>query len=384
VKFTIPRHRGSDVELDLPWPAVYFWTALPLLTGVAILLQRHAFAHPGRPIVYVMIVLLPWIFELAGITLPRPLFVALVLSGTLGLALKPVDIDIAPFPMVFMASEMGTIASLRESAVWAAAAMGLMAGLDIWGPYHQSFPWYIGIGLGWLGGVLVGFQVELLMKLRIAQETLAARAATDERRRIAREIHDVIAHSLTVMMLHVTGARRALGRDTRDASAALEEAERLGRQSLQDVRRAVGLLGESGDPQIAPMPGAADLAGLIDQFRSAGAQIVTRFDGEFGSLQPTTGLAVYRIVQESLTNAAKHAPGSSVAVTIRVGRDDAAVRVTNRLTAGPAVSSSSKPNGLGLWGMRERASLLGGSFEAGAEDGQWVVNASVPTARPTA
>jgi len=225
--------------------------------------------------------------------------------------------------------------------------------------------------------------VQLLAKLRAAQEELATRAATDERRRIARELHDVIAHSLTVMMLHVTGARRALERDTRDATAALEEAERLGRQSLQDVRRVVGVLGVEGGREPAPMPGAPDLTTLIDQFRNAGATISANIDGELGTLEPTAGLALYRIVQESLTNAAKHAPGMPIEVAIEVGPDRTSIRVVNVVSDAAAPRTAVRSSGLGLWGMNERAALLGGTVSAGADDRSWIVEVIVPSAQPS-
>jgi len=383
---------ASAVEVEWSGTFAWLWTTLPLFTGLGILAQRHALTSPRRDTLLVVVAVLPWLMQLAflfpprrvyslslGDTKPwalfrRVLFPGLVFAGTYGLLLHPVEIDIAPFPLVFLVSEMAASGPIADGAFWTVASMGLIAGMDVWGKYNQSYPWYIGLALGWGGGMIVRQQMRLLTELRAAQAGLAARAATDERRRIAREVHDVIAHSLTVMMLHVTGARRALARDPKDASAALEEAERLGRQSLQDVRRVVGILGVEGQ-EPTPLPGAGDVTALIDRFRGAGATISADISGELNSLEPTAGLALYRIVQESLTNAAKHAPGTSIDIAIVVTGSSTQVRVRNALSDAPKTRS----NGLGLWGMRERAALLGGSLHAEAVDGRWTVEAVVPS-----
>jgi signal transduction histidine kinase len=390
---------ATPAEVEWSGAFVWLWTILPLATGVGILLQRHALSSPGRDTIFVAIAVLPWVIQLAFLLPPRRVynvsigstkpwflfravvFPALVVGGTYGLLLHPVEIDIAPFPLVHMVSAMAATGPVGEGAFWMVAAMGLIAGMDVWGKYNQSYPWYIGIALAWGGGMLVRTQMRLLTQLRAAQADLATRAATDERRRIARELHDVIAHSLTVMILHVTGARRALARDPRDASAALEEAERLGRQSLQDVRRVVGVLGTGSESEPAPMPEALDVASLIDQFTNAGATISADIRGDLGSLEPTAGLALYRIVQESLTNAAKHAPGMPIEISIDVQRDRTCIRVINVLTDAAAPKIAARSNGLGLWGMKERAALLGGSVSVGADDRSWIVDAIVPRAQ---
>ena len=133
-------------------------------------------------------------------------------------------------------------------------------------------------------------------------------------------MHDVIAHSLSVTLLHVTGARHALqqDRDIDDAVGALSDAERLGRQAMADIRRTVGLL-EAGrtngsSPTMTPEPGIADIPELINDFVQAGLPITLRTDGEPDQVSAAVGLALYRITQESLANIAKHAPASKAQV----------------------------------------------------------------------
>ena len=232
----------------------------------------------------------------------------------------------------------------------------------------------------WVGGttfagvacVMGRRQRDLLVQLRIAQLGLAQRAQAEERTRIARELHDVIGHSLTVSLMHVSVARLALDEDRAVAERALEEAERLGRASLDEVRHAVGLLREAdGSESTAPLPAGADVEALLEQFRTAGADVDATVDPALSSVPGTVGLAAYRILQESLTNASKHAPGAAIVVQAEVARD--AVRLTVE-SAGPPRAGS----GLGLLGMRERAEALGGSCTAGAGGAGWLVRAELP------
>ncbi len=173
-------------------------------------------------------------------------------------------------------------------------------------------------------------------------------------------------------MLHVTSARLALEHDPADAARALAEAERLGRESLAEVRLALGMLHGSDDPgRTAPLPGADGLPALVERYRSAGADITLVAEGDAGRLPATTGLAVYRILQEALTNAIKHAPGSPTAVRLSVGAD----------AVGLAVDSAGEPGtgtGLGVLSMRERAESLGGSCQAGPGGRGWLVRATLP------
>ena len=238
--------------------------------------------------------------------------------------------------------------------------------------------WIAGASMALVGGLLIRHQVTLLAELHAAQAELADRARTEERNRIARELHDVIAHSLTVSLLHVASARMAVQFDPAGAVRALQEAERLGRESLDEVRATVGLLRVEEDDARAtagvapPLPGAADLPDLVRRFRSAGAEVDLHADGDLTAPPATTGLTLYRIVQEAVTNAVKHAPGAPVSVAVTV--TGSAVELTVD-SAGPPGSGS----GSGLLNMRERAQSLGGSLTAGPGGRGWLVRASLPS-----
>jgi signal transduction histidine kinase len=159
--------------------------------------------------------------------------------------------------------------------------------------------------------------------------------------------------------------------DPADAARALAEAERLGRECLADVRTTVGMLRDSSAGSSAPLPGLDGLPALIEQFRSAGADVTLAVEGDTGGLPATTGLAVYRILQEALTNAVKHAPGSPTAVRLTAGANQ--VTLTADSSGEPGAGS-----GIGVVSMRERAESVGGRCEAGPGGRGWLVRATFP------
>jgi signal transduction histidine kinase len=217
-------------------------------------------------------------------------------------------------------------------------------------------------------------QAQLIDELRAAQAGLADRARVEERNRIARELHDVIGHALTVSQLHVSSARLAVEEDPAEAMASLVEAERLGMQSLREVRHAVGLLREDGDPSATtPLPGAEQLPALVDGFRRAGVDISYEVVGEPVRLPATVAITVYRILQEALTNVARHAAGAATRVRIEV--DPAQTVLTVDSTGEAGVNNH---GGIGLSTMKERAEVLGGDLAAGPSPSGWRVRAVLP------
>lgn len=211
-----------------------------------------------------------------------------------------------------------------------------------------------------------------LARERDQQARLAVAA---ERARIAREMHDVVAHSLTVMVALADGAAAALTRDPERSRHALDEVSATGRTALADMRRVLGVLTEESAP-LDPQPGGPDLVALVDGFRIAGLPVETVTAG--GPLPPDAGLqlAVYRIVQESLTNTLRYAPGAGhVEVRIARGPDHVTVDVTDDggINRPPLPVGS----GRGVIGMRERAAVYGGTIEAGPYRRGWRVHAEL-------
>ena len=266
-----------------------------------------------------------------------------------------------------------------EAVAYWAGTMLLFAAEWLWVRSDPGWgAWLAGVTLATAFSVLIRHDRDLLRRLRLAQAGLAEQARAQERNRIARELHDVIGHTLTVSLLHVQSARLAVEHDPADAGRALAEAERLGRECLAEVRTAVGMLREDdAADRSAPLPGASGLPALVEQFRAAGADVTLTVEGDVAGLPATTGLAAYRIAQEALTNAAKHAPGAPTEVRLQVAPSEATLTADTRAVPGRGTGADAGP-GLGMVSMRERAESVGGSCEAGPGGRGWLVRARLP------
>ena len=343
---------------------------------------------PDRPapvsLALIALVVGAWLVEARGARWPRPLFVAAVALPVAWFVYVGRNAS-APMFLILLVGWVA-LTGTRWEAMLALAAALLAVLLPLpWaaGEYLDWLGWLFGITFAWLSTLALATQQRLLSELRAAQADLARRSAAQERQRIAREVHDVIAHSLAITMLHLTGARHILARDPQRAAEALAQAERLGRQSLADIRRTVGLLSagsddRAGETAVAPLPGGEDIPALVDEYRRAGLDVRLSVDGDPNRLVAAAGLELYRIVQEALANAARHAPGARVTVEFAIGAEAVTLRVRDdgpRAGATPLVAGGSGP---GLLGMRERATLLGGTLTAGPHDGGWLIDCSIP------
>lgn len=217
---------------------------------------------------------------------------------------------------------------------------------------------------------------------RAERERLEAveRAAAEERARIARELHDVISHDVSMMVLAASVERRVRPED--DATTqTLATIESTGREALAELRRMLGVLRHTEESPLQPQPGIAQLPQLVEEARAAGVPVELVVEGEPATIPPGLDIAAYRIVQESLTNAAKHATGSPVTARVSWGADSLEIDVTND-GARPAVGVPlPRGGGHGLVGMQERVSLFGGTLEAGVgQDGGFRVKARLPLA----
>lgn len=380
---------GFD-ELEFPWWLP--WGSFLGATAIALEAARHrldAWGSDALVLAGPMLVLavLPFLVDLAShyvgrFLLPRLPWAALTLIGTTVILVdSPTETDFAPFLVVLLVIQAASTARLWETLLILGAASGIMIGLETANQFDGALIWVVGYLAGFAGGFAVHRSVQMVMLERAAVEARGERAAAEERQRIAREIHDVIAHSLSVTMLHLTGARRALETDgdTDEAADALRDAERLGRQAMTDIRRTVGLLRPDAGGEHAPMPGAGDIPVLCDSFARAGVELEVDVRGEAGSVSLATGLGLYRIAQEALSNAARHAPGARVKVTLDASRDPVHFSVVNGSANGAApVADAPDVGGLGLKGIRERARLLGGTCDAGPEGGGWAVRVAAP------
>lgn len=213
-----------------------------------------------------------------------------------------------------------------------------------------------------------------------ARETAALRAVQEERTRIARDLHDVVAHSVSVMVIQAGAARRVLDRHPEQAAESLGIIERTGRDALDELRRVLGVLRSSdGDASTAPQPTADDLESLVRHWREAGLPVELHVDGAPFDLSAGVGLTVYRVVQEALTNVMKHAGPASATVHVRYRPDTVSIVVTDD-GRGPRAHDDPIPSAQqGLIGMRERVELFGGSLTVGPRPGGgFQVRAALP------
>ena len=272
--------------------------------------------------------------------------------------------------------------SARTRAPWPNAALGLAlagSGLTLarlWGftgTPIEAWAWWLMLGTTVIGGTLAAWALGRYHATRTAWTAqLAERAAADERRRIAREMHDVVAHSLAVVVSHAEAGRMVVPRSPERAAEILDTIATTGREALEEMRGLLGVLRDDDAPT-EPQPGLADIPALVDRVRSAGLDVELTMAPEV-DVAPAVGLTVYRIVQEALTNVTRHGGERPTArVSIEATGVGLAVHVTSTGPPGPAPSP-----GRGLTGMRERVETVGGSIEAGPAGGGWRVRAVVP------
>jgi len=238
--------------------------------------------------------------------------------------------------------------------------------------------------LVWIAGRTLRYQQREMRaareRARLAEgerETRARSAVAEERQRIARELHDVVAHSISVMTVQAGGVRRLLLPDQAREREALETIEATGREALAEMRRMLGILRQPTDePTLAPQPSMASLSALVEHVREAGLPVEYRVEGEPIPLPPGVELSAYRIVQEALTNALKYAGPARAEVSVSYGRDALELEIVND----GRVDGDGDGSGHGLIGMRERVAVVGGTLEAGPrpEADGFVVRARLP------
>jgi signal transduction histidine kinase len=229
-----------------------------------------------------------------------------------------------------------------------------------------------------LAGALAARTVELEHE----REENARLAVAEERARIARELHDVVAHNLSIMVLQAGAERSAIGDERPQTTEALATIEDTGRTAMAEMRRLLGMLRRSDDElALAPQPSLRYLDDLVSQVREAGLPVDLRIEGEPRAVAPGVDLSAYRIIQEALTNALKHAGPARARVTVGYGDNELDIEIADD---GPGAATPAPAGGHGLVGMRERVALFGGDLAAGRRlSGGYVVRAKLPLAGGT-
>ena len=258
-------------------------------------------------------------------------------------------------------------------ALGAGVMLALLAS-DPRGRIEIAFILLVSVGLPMLFG-----RISFNRRRRIERDRARAAhdAVTEERARIAREMHDAVAHAMTVMVVQAGGARSVIDRDPAGAVAALRLVEDTGRTGLGEMRRLIGVLAPNGEVPIEPQPGLDRLDELLDLMRATGLPVETVVEGEPRGLSPGVDLTAYRVVQEALTNVLKHAGNAHARVVFRYGDDALELEVADD-GRGTSVANA---GGRGLVGMRERVALFDGTLETWPRPGGgFVVRARIPTA----
>jgi signal transduction histidine kinase len=346
---------GFGATVSLP---AWLLALLPPLMGVALALRRRA-------------PLLMWTLMWAGVAL-------------LDLVTRQSPQDLA-FALVLFAGaySLGAYASVRRAAVGLAISAVLILATQSVLLAFSRHPRGAALSLlsipllaCWLAGVIVRARRQSadLAARNAALQRQAEQAAAAERARIARELHDIVAHHLSVVVLQAAGARAS----GQPAGPALEKIETSARHALADTRRLLGVLRDTGqDSGLAPQPGISELDALAGTVRAGGLPVSLVIDGDPAGLPAAVDVSVYRIVQEALTNVLKHAGPATADVRIGCVKDAVTIEVTDNGTGRPA--NQVPAGGHGLAGMRERVAVFGGELCTGPRpDGGFAVRARLP------
>ena len=354
-----PRLIGSEAIAGPRW----LLALLPLLLGGSLVLRRRA-------------PLLMWLAIWAGIAL-----LCLLAGNTVrGLAFT--------FALFAAAYSLGAHASFRRAVAGLVLTAPVVAVISHRGELALTFSQgerggQVAVALAflqllafWLAGVFVHARRRAvsLAARSAASQRQAEQAAAAERARIARELHDIVAHHLSVVVLQAAGARAS----GKPAGPALEKIEHSARQALEETSRLLNVLRDPGeDAGLAPQPGTGDLDALAAAVRAAGVPVNLIIDGDLAAIPAAMDVSVYRIVQEALTNILKHAGPARAEVTIGCEQDAVTIEVTDNGTGQPG--NGSPGGGHGLAGMRERAAVFGGELAAGPRPGGgYAVRARLP------
>jgi signal transduction histidine kinase len=357
---------------------------LPFLAAVTVVVVVTAqVTDPGTPVELLLVIAAAATLVLSAASgRPRWTVVAVVVAVLLTAALwvdgsLEVALFVGVLTTLFAAWHLGSLTKALACMVVAAVAPLVVA---IATPEEEIAwtPWAAGNVLTFALGRDLQRQRELIRQLVAAREALADQAVADERQRMARELHDLAGHTLAAVLLHVTGARHVLRRDRDEAERALLQAEEIGRASLDQIRSTVVSLRTSERGTDPALAGAANLVGLVEEYRRAGLDVTAAVSSPAAGIEGPVGTALHRIGREALANVARHAPDNRVVVAVDLDPDSGEVRLVVADHGRAAASPPTDDGHFGLLGMRERARALGGELDAGPTADGWRVEAHLP------
>jgi signal transduction histidine kinase len=374
----------------MEWQVTARWAFLGLVALLFVSGQLQVWWTPERSDVWaatavlLVTVPLPWARRW-----PLPVLLV-VLSGAALDLYSDAGLGQVWFAFLLAVYALGSWASARSSAIGMSAVALATLAIDIPRLQHGAaiddvVPGWVILASTWgLGRWLRhrrGEHAALVAHnsaLERDREEASRAAVAYERARIARELHDLVAHSMAVIVLQAQASQRVLPGDVAAAQRSLAAIESVGRAGMDELRRLLDvLLVEAEGVEPGARPSLERLDDLVEQVRSAGLGVRVEVDGTPGPLPPGLDLSAYRIVQEALTNALKHGGRSPTSVRVAYGAETLSIRVSNPAVRAPAVQE--QRIGHGLISMRERAALYGGELEAGPDpEGDFVVHATLP------
>jgi signal transduction histidine kinase len=318
------------------------------------------------------------------------LMAAVVISGAatlLGVLISPQKAGSVVFAVIVASYSTGRHLELRRAVLGLVMFVaGIATASALKTPTDIFFPLvFFGI-LPWAVGRVIRNQTALARELsekaereQFAREQEEARATAGERARVARELHDVLAHNLSVMVIQASAARRIADQDPAAAIGAAELISRTGREALSELRYVFGPVRKGEDDVLGSSPGLANLDKLAARVHRAGLPVDLRVEGDPLQLSPGADMAAYRVVQEALTNSLKHAHGTRATVVVRYDAREVTVEVRDDGRGAVSNGRTWDSGGHGLIGMRERVALYGGKLEAGyGKAGGFAVRARIP------
>jgi signal transduction histidine kinase len=360
--------------------------AVSLTVAVELELIRSDRGTPARAI-EALLITAPLVLRLR---FPVAVLAVIVAGTAVGAALGANPVTGPIFPVIAVLLALYAVGSRATGPRLAAGgavsfigllAASLVASRDVGGALLTAIlVTAAGLVVGGALGVL-RFESDLFAEreseLERERDALARVAVADERRRIARELHDVIGHSISVMGVQAGAVRSVLREDQRRERESLLSVERTGREAVGEMRRLIGLLRTPGDADGEPVPSLRRVEQLVGDMRNAGLDAHVGVHGDLSVLSPGVDLAGYRILQEALTNALKHAPGAEVEATVVCSAKALEISVVD--DGGPTPRNANNHPGHGLVGMRERVALYGGELATGSRPGGgFSVRARIP------
>lgn len=361
LEFALTEPGGDSNKPDQP-----YWIVIPAFAVMTLpLLARRRFPFAGPALIFLLGAVISF-YDAYLVIFSFVAFISIVASA-------------------FLLGMVRETLQSRIGLVIAIAAVGIVVHNDPRGAVADFFFVSLVAGIAWLAGFALSGKLEeareakeKAARLEQEREEQARLAVADERARIARELHDVVGHAVSVMTVQASGVRRLLKPEQEREREALLVVEQTGRQALAEMRRLVGVLRRPEEgPALAPQPSLEHLDKLVAQVREAGLPVALRVEGTPSEVPRGIDLTAYRLVQEGLTNALKHADAGRADVLVRYGEGEIELVVQDNGTGNP----NSDGGGHGLVGMRERVSVYGGELEAGPRaEGGFELRARLPLA----